>query len=50
MIGGTYMTVSIQPILLSGSCSLRGMGTQLLNTISNMGGTWPRYFVLRGLY
>lgn len=23
--------------------------TQLLNTVSNLGGTWPRYFVLRGV-
>lgn len=22
---------------------------QLLNTVSNLGGTWPRYFVLRGI-
>ena len=23
--------------------------TQLLNTVSNLGGTWPRYFVLSGV-
>jgi PAT family acetyl-CoA transporter-like MFS transporter 1 len=25
------------------------MNAQLLNTFSNLGGTWPRYFVLRGV-
>lgn len=22
---------------------------QLLNTVSNLGGTWPKYFVLKGI-
>ena len=25
------------------------MRAQLLNTVSNLGGTWPRYFVLQGV-
>jgi MFS transporter, PAT family, solute carrier family 33 (acetyl-CoA transportor), member 1 len=55
VIGGTYMTVSDGPILLCSrhlarSCSRIGTDIfQLLNTFSNLGGTWPRYFVLKGV-
>jgi hypothetical protein len=43
VIGGTYMTVchlQTWPLL-----SYR---SQLLNTFTNLGGTWPKYFVLKG--
>src|SRR6266851_8251988 len=45
LIGGTYITVCIFCIR-----SLRSVVEypQLLNTVTNLGGTWPRFFVLRG--
>jgi Acetyl-coenzyme A transporter 1 len=53
LIGGTYMTVIAlfsQEIFVAktrvpDACHA---SFQLLNTVSNLGGTWPRYFVLRG--
>ena len=45
VIGGTYMTVRgtqhVIPITLN-------LSLKLLNTFANMGGTWPKWFVLKG--
>ena len=43
VIGGTYMTVGKLSCLLHISPSL-----QLLATFTNLGGTWPKWFVLKG--
>jgi hypothetical protein len=45
IIGGTYMTVSLFLFLfLSYHCLF--IFHKLLNTFSNFGGTWPKFFVL----
>lgn len=44
VIGGTYMTVCPGTQTLSLTYLW-----QLLNTATNLGGTWPKYFVLRGV-
>lgn len=46
VVGGTYMTVRLSPGL-QGDTTLTS--TQLFATFSNLGGTWPRYFVLKGV-
>lgn len=55
-VGGTYMTVghlsvSQQKKIEDYELMMRGLVTfsQLVNTLSNLGGTWPRFFVLRGI-
>jgi Acetyl-coenzyme A transporter 1 len=44
LIGGTYITVCVL-YLRRGHLLKR---SQLLNTVVNLGGTWPKFFVLRG--
>lgn len=46
LIGGTYMTVGALPDQTN---TYTHRVKQLLNTFSNLGGTWPRYFVLKGV-
>jgi acetyl-CoA transporter-like protein len=45
VIGGTYITVRV--LCVHWTRSLVEFW-QLLNTVSNLGSTWPRFFVLRG--
>jgi MFS transporter, PAT family, solute carrier family 33 (acetyl-CoA transportor), member 1 len=47
LIGGTYMTVSL--LDGQGRASLTLIHLQLLNTFTNLGGTWPKWFVLKGV-
>jgi len=44
LIGGTYITVCV----LYFRWGLLLKRSQLLNTVTNLGGTWPKFFVLRG--
>lgn len=46
LIGGTYMTVRLAT---AGSSDKLMSLPQLLNTVSNLGGTWPKFFVLKGI-
>ncbi|KAG6812057.1 hypothetical protein H0H92_004588 [Tricholoma furcatifolium] len=46
LIGGTYMTVRFSSLTHRESKVNFG---QLLNTFTNMGGTWPKWFVLKGV-
>jgi Acetyl-coenzyme A transporter 1 len=45
VIGGTYITVCIFDVAL---LYYSNFDIQLLNTVYNLGYTWPRFFVLRG--
>lgn len=47
LIGGTYMTVRLK--LPSAERHKLTVIPQLLNTVSNLGGTWPKFFVLKGI-
>jgi hypothetical protein len=46
VIGGTYITV--RALCIHRVRSLIEFW-QLLNTVTNLGGTWPNFFVLRGI-